>query len=387
MKRFWYVILISLSVFGSDSTPSKAARMDPFIYKNWETYYASEHGLPNDHIFALHWDGTALWVGTEGGLACLKDGEWSSWVQRDDQPHGLPWNVVSSLDVDPQTRDVWIGLFGGGLARYSAGRFDHWNQFNSGLVNDVVYGLTVAGNEVWVATTAGISVFNTISGQWDIYTERNAPMHEIWAYSIDSADNKVFAAVWGGGILEFDLNSRRWNAHLDPDGEMELDLYRDDGLIHVITTSASYVDQTLWAATYFGLSRYDGRKWRGYTLLDSGLQSEFINLCKGRSATSSYNCTDLGLAVLVDFETDLWVTYLREESGTANGEQEGFWVAKVFQGNHLLTTSTTNLSLPNHFVITCEFQGEDLWIGTGHGLARGQGKGFYPGPNPNGVKP
>ena len=46
--------------------------------------------------------------------------------------------------------------------------------------------------------------------------------------------------------------------YLDPDREMEIDLYRDDGLIHVITTSASYIDDVLWASTYFGLSRYDG---------------------------------------------------------------------------------------------------------------------------------
>jgi hypothetical protein len=39
----------------------------------------------------------------------------------------------------------------------------------------------------------------------------------------------------------------------------------------------------------------------------------------------------------------------------------------------------TNLDLPNHFVISVAFVGEDLWVGTGHGLARGIGKGFYEG--------
>jgi hypothetical protein len=39
----------------------------------------------------------------------------------------------------------------------------------------------------------------------------------------------------------------------------------------------------------------------------------------------------------------------------------------------------TNLDLPNHFVISVAFMGEDLWIGTGHGLARGIGTGFYEG--------
>ena len=40
-------------------------------------------------------------------------------------------------------------------------------------------------------------------------------------------------------------------------------LYKDQGLIHEITTSVSYAekDKILWVATYFGASRYDGRNW------------------------------------------------------------------------------------------------------------------------------
>ena len=30
-------------------------------------------------------------------------------------------------------------------------------------------------------------------------------------------------------------------------------------------------------------------------------------------------------------------------------------------------------------MIAVEFQGDDVWIGTGHGLARGIGTGFYDG--------
>ena len=43
----------------------------------------------------------------------------------------------------------------GGLSRYSAGRFDTFTQLNSGLPNDVVYGVAVQGDYVWVATAAG----------------------------------------------------------------------------------------------------------------------------------------------------------------------------------------------------------------------------------------
>jgi ligand-binding sensor domain-containing protein len=359
--------MVGFGASASDETTGPAG--EPYVYTHWETFYAEEGGLPNDHIFAITADGDRLWVGTEDGLALYEKGKWRSWREKD----GLPWRVVSAIAVSEKTGDVWVGLFGGGLARFSGGRFDHFNQFNSGLVNDVVYGVAVLDDTVWVATTAGMSALNTVTGEWEIYTEKNAPMEEIWCYSVDAGDGKVYAAVWGGGILEWDVKTRRWNAHRDPDREMEIDLYRDDGLIHIITTSASYVDGVLWASTYFGLSRYDGRHWRGWMDHDSGLASNFINFTRGRSGASCYNATDFGLAVLSDFSTDTWVSYRRDAEDAAT------WTAHISVGNEERAAVATDLSLPNHFVIAVEIQGDDVWIGTGHGLARGVGKGFFEG--------
>jgi ligand-binding sensor domain-containing protein len=331
------------------------------IYTHWETFYVKD-GLPNDHIFSIEVDGDRVWVGTENGLALYENNRWKSWKEKD----GLPWKVVSDIEISPKTGEVWLALFGGGIARFSGGRFDHFHQFNSGLVNDVVYGVAIVEDTVWAATTAGVSAYNTVTGQWEIYTEKNAPMEEIWCYNIDAADGKVYVAVWGGGILEWDVKTRHWNAHRDPDKEMEIDLYRDDGLIHIITTSASYVDGVLWASTYFGLSRYDGRHWRGYMDHDSGLSSSFINFAKGRNGNVCYNATDKGLSALVDFKNDTWVTYKRVK------EDDKTWTAFLMKGKEILETIPTDLSLPNHFVICLDFQGEDIWIGTGHGLAKGR---------------
>jgi ligand-binding sensor domain-containing protein len=151
-----------------------------------------------------------------------RTGKIKSWTEKD----GLPWRVVTAIDVDPKTGDVWLGLFGGGLARFSGGRFDHWHQLNSGLVNDVVYGVAVENDNIWAATTAGASRYNTVTGEWTIFTEKNAPMEEIWNYAVSYRDGKVYLAVWGSGILEYDVATGRWKDYLDPDGEMEIDLYR-----------------------------------------------------------------------------------------------------------------------------------------------------------------
>lgn len=364
------IIILTLSLAAVVHAQAENASLpgEPFVYTDWEAFYV-EDGLPDNHIFALKADGDRMWIGTENGLACYEDGAFKTWTEDD----GLPWRVVSGIAISEKTGEVWLGLFGGGVARFSGGRFDHFHQLNSGLVNDVVYGLDIVGDEVWIATTAGVSRYDTVTGEWEIFTEKNAPMEEIWCYSIDATDDTVYVAVWGGGIIEYDRATGRWSDHHDPDGEMEIDLYRDDGLIHIITTSVSVADDIMWASTYFGMSRYDGRHWRGYMDHDSGLPSSFINFAKGRSGDECIMCTDKGFAVLSDFENDAWVKYELAD------EEAKTWTATICKGVDAIDSQTIEIGLPNHFIICCDYLGDDLWIGTGHGLARASGDAYWPG--------
>jgi ligand-binding sensor domain-containing protein len=277
--------------------------------------------------------------------------------------------------VDPKTGDVWLALFGGGLARFSGGRFDHFHQLNSGLVNDVVYGVAVENENIWAATTAGASRYNTRTREWTIFTEKNAPMEEIWNYGVDYADGKVYLAVWGSGVLEYDVATGRWKDYLDPDGEMEIDLYRDDGIVHVITTGASYVEKTLWVSTYFGVCRYDGRHWRGFYNQDSGLPSDFNNNLKGRSANEAWFASDKGLGAVVDVATNTWVAYTMDAK-TKRGK------AVVTRDKQVLEEVDMPVGIPHDFIISVDIDGNDVWVGTGKGLAVGNGADYYPGLRP-----
>jgi ligand-binding sensor domain-containing protein len=339
------------------------------VYTNWQ-HFTKKDGLPNDHIFAVKADKLRVWVGTEDGLASVdkRTGKVQSWKEED----GLPWRVVSALDVNKKTGELWIGLFGGGLARFSGGRFDHWHQLNSGLVNDVVYGVAVENDNVWAATTAGASRYNTITGEWSIYTEKNAPMEEIWNYGVCYNDGKIYLGIWGSGVLEFDVATEKWKDYLDPDGEMEIDLYRDDGVVHVITTGTSYIDGILWVSSYFGMSRYDGRNWRGLYADETGLPSDFGNAVKGRSADEAWFATDKGLGVMVDFRSDTWITYTMDPK-THRGK------AVVMQNQKVVETVEMPKGIPHNYALWTEFDGNDVWVGTSKGLAHGTGIGYYKG--------
>jgi ligand-binding sensor domain-containing protein len=352
------------------ATPVAAAPDQlPYVYTHWKHFTVKE-GLPNDHIFAVKADGPRVWIGTEDGLACLdkRTGAMRVWKEKD----GLPWRAVTAIDVDKRTGDVWLGLFGGGLARFSAGRFDHFHQLNSGLVNDVVYGVAIEHENVWAATTAGASRLNTVTGQWTIFTEKNSPMEEIWNYSVCYDDGKIYLGVWGSGCLEYDIATQRWKPYLDPDGEMEIDLYRDDGIIHVIVTGASHVDGVLWVSTYFGNCRYDGRHWRGFYAKETGIPSDFTNNVKGRSANEGWFATDKGVGVVADFATDTYVAYTRDPK-TLRG------TGTVYRSGKVLKVVDMERGVPHNFIIALDIDGNDAWVGTAKGLGWAIGDGYYPG--------
>ncbi|MGQ9574677.1 MAG: ligand-binding sensor domain-containing protein [Thermoguttaceae bacterium] len=359
----------------------------PYVYTKWRHFTVAD-GLPNDHIMAVKADGPRVWVGTEDGLACIdkRTGKIRTWLFKDenkdgrsDDPYGLPWKVITAIDVDPKTGDVWLGLFGGGLARYSGGRFDHFHQLNSGLVNDVVYGVAVEGDNIWAATTAGASRYNTVTREWSIYTEKNAPMEEIWNYAVQyDGKGKIFLGVWGSGVLEFDCKTDReksgdpWKVYLDPDGEMEIDLYRDDGVVHVIVTGASPAEDVLWVSSYFGCCRYDGRHWRGLYAHETGLPSDFTNNLKARSANECWFAHDKGLGVVADFPSETVVAYTRDPQ-TLRGK------AQIFRCGKLLKTVDMDKAVPHSFIINIDHDGNDTWVATAKGLGWAIGEGYYSG--------
>lgn len=355
----------------ADPVPDDAL---PFVYTKWKHFTVAD-GLPNDHIFAVKADGPKVWIGTEDGLACLdkRTGKIRSWKESD----GLPFQAVTGIAVDPKTGDVWLALFGGGLARFSGGRFDHFHQLNSGLVNDVVYGVAIEHDNVWAATTAGASRYNTKTGEWTIFNEKNAPMEEIWNYSAsyDPAVNKVYLGVWGSGCLEYDVATGRWKHYLDPDGEMEIDLYRDDGIVHVIVTGATHVDNTLWISSYFGNCRYDGRHWRGFYAHETGFPNDFTNVVRGRSANEGWYGTDKGVGVVADFPTDTYVSYTRDPQ-SLRGQ------AVITRRGRVLKTIDMETGVPHNFIINLDFDGNDVWVATGKGLGWAIGEGYYPGLRP-----
>jgi ligand-binding sensor domain-containing protein len=343
-------LLILMPVVMMATEPENKSTVMP-EYGNWKTF-TTKDGLPANKIYSVRADGDRVWIGTSHGLVLYENGTFKTFSKED----GLAHDGVLSIDVSELTGDVWIGTLGG-LNRYSGGQFETFNQFNSGLANDVIYSVVCDGKDVWCATGGGAGHYDTYGEEWEIFTERNAPMHEPWTYSVCAGDNKIFIAAWGGGVIEYQKKTGKFRDYVDPDGEMEIDLFPDDGVVHDITTAVSFSNGILWVATYFGMSRYDGTRWKGYFDHDSGLASNFINYIRANGDVA-FICTDKGLS---SFNGQEWITY--KKSGNA-GE-------RVYYKDGKSSTKTDATGIAHEFTIGVDFQGDDIWVATSYGLSRG----------------
>ena len=164
----------------------------------WETYTVAntKGGLPNDWVYGLDLgkDGE-VWFATEGGLARFQHGQWNNWDHKNGQ--GAKYELVkddNSFKTDPATMSshharqkvemglenvntaynpnyivalevdkngtVWVGTWGGGLARFDGKTFKNYTV-KDGLASNHVFMLHEDRNGVlWIGTSNGMSKFS-----------------------------------------------------------------------------------------------------------------------------------------------------------------------------------------------------------------------------------
>ncbi|HYW71655.1 MAG TPA: two-component regulator propeller domain-containing protein, partial [Pyrinomonadaceae bacterium] len=281
--------------------------------------YPVNQGLPNARINCLLVDRTgAVWIGTAGGLARLRNGQIETLTTN----NGLSSNLVLSIFEDREG-SVWVGTEAGGLNLLKNRKFTTLTSRN-GLASDLVKAIYQdRQGAVWIGTNGGLTWWQ--NGKTAVFTTRDGLASDVvLSLAGDDAGN-----LWIG----------------TPDG---LNLFKDgkfktftvaDGLSNDLVRSV-YADKRgdLWVGTRTGLNRFRDNQFSIYTTRD-GLGNDFIG------------------AIFEDSKGNLWI-------GTLGGLSE-------FRDGKF-TTYTTNDGLSSN-TVTCLFEDQsgDLWIGTnGGGLNR-----------------
>jgi len=349
------VVPLGLAVLANFGAPLAAQQPLAFpLIERFENFGIKE-GMPTHKVHCvLTASGGRLWVGTYKGALVREDGKFRHIGTEE----GLTHPMVMCMVEDPHTGDMWIGTMRG-LNCYSAGRITTYTQTSTGLPNNVVYGLDIVEDTLWVATAAGLGALNLKTGAWTIYDHNNTVMHEPWVYSVKGAKDRLFVGIWGGGILEYEFSKAIFKEHRDPDRDFHFDLVPDDGPVNDVTSWIAWEDGVLWQGTYFGMSRYDGLRWRTWQEKKSPLLSNFVNFiwAHGRVA---WVATDRGVSVTDG--TD-WVNYYSDE------KREG--VVQIARAGKPSEKRQMSTGLPNDFVLGIWVDDREAWFATADGLGHG----------------
>ena len=109
-------------------------------------------GLPHDIATGVTEDAQGyLWASTQDGVARWDGYRFRVYPARPDDPHGLPVSYVRTITHDSRGR-VWVGMDGGGLARFEAAE----NWFTRFGGSSVVCLAADRDGGMWAASTTGL---------------------------------------------------------------------------------------------------------------------------------------------------------------------------------------------------------------------------------------
>lgn len=282
----------------------------------------------NRNVKSIMMDGKVIWVGTSGGV--VRYDTVTDEYRLFDVRNGLLSNGI--FHISKLDGKVLVGTYGGGMSLYDQ-EHDKWENFNipDGLGDAFVYGvLKMSNGDVWVATWSGA---NRIRGgnlkdrsKWDLYTVENTKggLPNDWVYGLAEGKNgEVWLATEGGLARYKDGKWDNWNHakglganydvvkndikfnndpaqmsvhHARQKEEMGLQginvAYNPNYIVSLVVDDAG----TVWAGTWGGgLSSFDGKNWRHYTVAD-GLPGNHVFMLHRDAKGTMWIGTNEGLA-------------------------------------------------------------------------------------------
>lgn len=223
----------------------------------WQLYYVSTTGMPNNYVWALKNQGNYMWVGRGDGIDLLNFNGTPFDVSDDSWQIGISNVGVSDFDIDP-SGNLWIasstGLFYIPIGADTSLKVNVPNEI-AGSVNTVA--CDGVGN-IWVGTSAGMGVLRPDRSSWDkLYTTANSPVvnNKINDVAIDIPSGVIYIGTQGGlsvfesGILPPTPDLSNMEAYPNPvhiargDEVVNFSRVPSEGILTIYTASGDMVAQ------------------------------------------------------------------------------------------------------------------------------------------------
>ena len=306
-----------------------------------------------------------LWVGLYGGGVARFDGRQFETLTMED---GLPSNLVTTLHVD-SAGTLWMGTRGG-LARYDGTTMESFTEANSALAHNSVHTVVGgAGDTTWIGTSEHLYVHDGENLRL-LAPNRIQNLHQ---GSLAARGDTLWIGTSGGLYRYTDSTLTRVRLP----GERES---------HVVTMLSTAPNGLLWVETEEGLFRYDGTQFDPLPgtssltvlqVLDPSGEAPWLGTRDGLYRWKDGRLT----SALVDSVTVQDVFLDRERNVWVATDGEGLFKCAPTPFDHYTTAD----GLPAELVWAVDAgPNGELWVGTRNGLARYDGTSFVDVPGPDG---
>lgn len=245
--QWWFLTRRGLYRFARPNRFEDLARATPRLYTTLD-------GLPGQWVYCVFEDSRGdLWISTRNyeGISGLV-----RWRRSDESFHklteadGLPPGKATASFAEDRTGNLWFGFYGGGLARYAAGRFTVFTPAD-GLPEGFITALHLDHlGRLWLTSSAG-----GLAWIDDLTTEHPRFFHFTTREGLSSDNARSVTEDLAGDIY---VGTVRGLDRVTP----ETGKVRHYGLANGLAgefVSSSYRDRhgNLWFGTFSGLSRLD----------------------------------------------------------------------------------------------------------------------------------
>lgn len=326
-----------------------------------------------------------LWFGTGAGLLRLdaENRQFIRYRNRSSDPQSLGGDDVITLFQDKQD-NIWVALHGMPINLFPARQppfrkmpsrpADPYGRAER-MVNSI---LEVEGKSLWISFVGMLSDVDLKTGKRTNLRERLGLNSDVISMAQD-ARGRVWLGTSGGGLVRADPSGdvRRFQHDPTDPGSIASDVVND-----ILVDDA----QTIWLATWGGLSRYDEPREKFDTYKPAGMDPKYLALAEGADH-QLWLATHLDGLQSFDPGTGKFITY--PAGGAARGLSNGrvntvhvdrrgiVWIGTQ-NGLDALDPVTGDIrnyhadaGLPGN-AVSCILEDDEggIWLGTNNGISR-----------------
>ena len=332
------------------------------------------NGLPNDPIREIFEDESGfIWLGfATQGLVKWKDGQ---ILKHYTSKNGLPSEIIGAINQDKEG-NILIGT-NNGFSVLKNDKFTNYN-FSDGIGDGNVQCITVVGNNIWIGTSNGLSIFSK---------------GIIKPINIENFNNEI----WGGNfinVVKKDNNNIIWlgtrSGLIKYDGVKFNYFTQSDGLPNNVILDIHIDENSLLIGTQTGLCRLENNEFKNIISLDKdGLKSYRITSINKTKDGMYFISTNMNGVFFYDPES---INTFTENEGFKNFEvindikidDNGFiWAAgnnglyKIEDGVIVQYYDISNSDIPKNLIVDIEINSDgSMWLVQRDRLTRFQDNKF-----------